>query len=135
MFLWEVILVWTDWQMADMKIMMASAMYVMFINIMVPRDCTVICLKIYLFLLTFSIISWADWQQRAHMKMVMFFSIYIIFKKTMTAKYYKEMYQRMYMSLWIPSTSALMRIPKKILLKCWLHLPQQIPRNLLNISE
>lgn len=47
-----------------------------------------------------------------------FFYIYIIFKKTMTAKYYKEMYQRMYMFLWIPSTSALMRIPKKILLKC-----------------
>ena len=39
------------------------------------------------------------------------------------------------MSLWVPLTGALMKIPEKVLLKCLLHLLQQIPANLLNTSQ
>ena len=41
----------------------------------------------------------------------MSFAMYIIFKNKMIVKDYKEMCQRMFISLWIPSAGALMRIP------------------------
>ena len=54
-----------------------SVMHVVLMNIIILKDCTVICPKIYMFLLKFVTILWTDWQV-AHMKMEMSLAIYII---------------------------------------------------------